>query len=81
MNSELYEFVESSMTEPTFIPLSSVKVNIMFAQFVIDYLSMVILYDAYIVHNANTAPAPWGGKYLSTDKQVRFGNKSESDMF
>jgi hypothetical protein len=42
---------------------------------------MVLLFDAYTVHNANTAPAPWGGKFLSTDKEVRFGNKSESDMF
>jgi hypothetical protein len=81
MNSALYEFVESSMTEPTFIPLSSVKVNITFAQFVIDYLSRVLLFDAYTAHNANTSPAPWGGKYLSTDKEVRFGKKSESDMF
>ncbi len=32
MNSALYEFVESSMTEPSIIPLSSVKVNIMFAR-------------------------------------------------
>jgi len=61
MNSSLYEFVESSMTEPTFIPLLSVKVNIRFAQFVIDYLSMVLLFDAYTEHNANTSRAPWGG--------------------
>jgi hypothetical protein len=39
---------------------------------------MVLLFDAYTDHNANSSPAPWGGKYLSTD---RFGNKSESDMF
>jgi hypothetical protein len=53
----------------------------MFAQFVIDYLSMVLLFDAYTDHNANTTPAPRGGKYLSTDKEIRFKNKSESDMF
>jgi hypothetical protein len=53
----------------------------MFAQFVIDYLSMVLLFDAYTDHNAYTSPAPWGAKYLSTDKEVKFGNKSESDMF
>jgi hypothetical protein len=69
------------MTEPTFIPLSSVKVDITFAQFVIDYLSMVLFFDAYTEHNATTSPAPWGGKFLSTEKEVRFGNKSESDMF
>jgi hypothetical protein len=60
------------MTEP----LLSVKVNITFAQFVIDYLPMVLLFDVYTEHNANTSPAPWGGKYLSTEKEVRFGNKS-----
>jgi hypothetical protein len=53
----------------------------MIAQFVIDYLSMVLLFDAYTDHNANTSPAPWRAKYLSTDKEVKFGNKSESDMF
>jgi hypothetical protein len=53
----------------------------MFAQFVIDYLSMVLLFDAYTDHNANTSPALWGAKYLSTDKEVKFGNKLESDMF
>jgi hypothetical protein len=53
----------------------------MFAQFVIDYLSMVLLFDAYTDNNANTSPAPWGAKYLSTDKVVKFGNKSENDMF
>jgi hypothetical protein len=56
-------------------------VNITFAQFVIDNLSMVLLFDAYTDHNANTLPASWGAKYLSTDKEVKFGNKSESDMF
>jgi hypothetical protein len=55
----------------------------MFAQFVTDYLSMVLLLDAYTDHNAQAspAPAPWRGKYQSTDKEVMFGNKSESDMF
>ncbi len=81
MNSLLYEFIQSSMTEPTIIPHSSVKVNITFAQFEIDYLSMVLLFDAYTDHNAPASPAPWRGKYLSTDKEVMFGNKSESDMF
>jgi hypothetical protein len=69
------------MTEPTFVPLSFVKVDITFAQFVIDYLSMVLLFAAYTEHNTKTSPAPWGDKYLSTDKAVRFGKKSESDMF
>jgi hypothetical protein len=53
----------------------------MFAQFVIDYLSMVLLFDAYTDHNANTSPAPWRAKYLSSDMEVKCGNRSESDMF
>ena len=81
MNSSLYEFVESSMNEPTFIPLLSVKVNIKFAEFVKDFLSMVFLFDAYTEHNANTSLDRWEDKYLSTEKEVRFGNKSVSDLF
>jgi hypothetical protein len=52
-----------------------------FSQFVIDYLSMVLLFDAFTVHNANGTPTPWQGKYLSTEKEVKFGNKFESDLF
>ncbi len=57
------------------------KVNITFSQFVIDYLSMVLLFDAFTDHNANGSPTPWRGKYLSTEKEVKFGNKSESNLF
>jgi hypothetical protein len=39
------------------------------------------LIDAYTEHNAKFAPAPWGGKFLSPEKEVRFGNKSESNLF
>ncbi len=42
---------------------------------------MVLLFDLYTNHNANSLPAPWQGKYLSTEKEVMFGNKSESDLF
>ncbi len=52
-----------------------------FAQFVIDYLSMVLLSDAFTDHNTNGSPTPWQGQYLSTEKEVKFGNKSESDLF
>jgi hypothetical protein len=48
---------------------------------VIDYLSMVLLFDAFTDHNANGSPTPWRGKYLSTEKEVKFGNKSESNLF
>jgi hypothetical protein len=81
MSSLPYKFIHSSMTEPTIIPHSSVQGEHKVGQFVIDYLYMVLLFDAYTDHNAQASPAPWGGKYLSTDKEVKFGNKSESDMF
>ena len=42
---------------------------------------MLLLFDAYTVHNVNAAPAQWEGKFLSTEKEVKFGNKSESNLF
>ncbi len=41
------------------------KVNTNFACFVIDFLTMSLLFDAYSDHNANASPAPWAaGFYL-----------------
>jgi hypothetical protein len=80
MNSSLYELLESSMAEPTFIPLSSVQGE----HYVCPICDRLSVHGAFVWclyrTNTNTSPAPWGGKYLSTDKEVRFGNKSESDM-
>jgi hypothetical protein len=42
---------------------------------------MVLLFDAFTDHNANGSPTPWQDKYLSTEKEVKFGNKSESNLF
>ena len=42
---------------------------------------MVLLFDAYTDHNTNSSHTPWQGKYLSIEKEVKFGNKSESDLF
>jgi hypothetical protein len=43
---------------------------------------MLLLFDAYTEYNANPSPALWGGKFSSTEKEVRFGNnKSESNLF
>ncbi len=53
----------------------------MFAHFVVDFLSMLHLFDAYTEHNTNSSPAPWGGKFLSTEKEIRFGIKSEINLF
>ncbi len=42
---------------------------------------MVLLFDAYTDHNTNSSPTPWRGKYLSTEKEVKFGNESKSNLF
>jgi hypothetical protein len=34
------------------------KVNTSFAKFVVDFLSMLLLFDLYIDHNAQASPAP-----------------------
>ncbi len=67
-------FTHQWLNQQLFLILLS-KVNITFAKFVIDYLSMVLLLDAYSDPNAITSPAPLRAKYLSTDKEVKFGNK------
>jgi hypothetical protein len=42
---------------------------------------MVLLFDAFTDHYANGLPTPWQDKYLSTENEVKFGNKSKSDLF
>ncbi len=50
------------------------KVNASFAKFVVDFIAMSLLFDAFIHHNAQTAPAPLlAGIYLS--KNNFFSNK------
>jgi hypothetical protein len=45
------------------------KVNASFAKFVVDFIAMLLLFDAFIVHNAQAAPAPWAGRILSIEEQ------------
>jgi hypothetical protein len=40
------------------------KVNANFAHFVIDFLSMLLLFDTYSKHNSNASPTPWAGRNL-----------------
>ncbi len=47
----------------------------------IDFIAMLLLFDCCSEHNTNVSPALWGGRCLSTDKQVELGNKSECDLF
>ncbi len=41
------------------------KVNAHFALFVIDFLPMLLIFDAYTDHNVNASPAPWAGRNFS----------------
>jgi hypothetical protein len=45
------------------------KVNANFARFVIDFLSMLLLFGTYIDHNANASPAPWEGRNFSMSER------------
>ncbi len=48
------------------------KVNASFAKFVVDFIAMLLLFDAFIYHNAQAAPAPWTGRQLSIEEQNVF---------
>jgi hypothetical protein len=41
---------------------------------------MLLLFDAYIDHNADAAPTPWAGRLLSTIKEDKSDNKSERKL-
>jgi hypothetical protein len=66
------------------------KVNANFAHFVIDFLSMLLLFDAYSDHNANAAPIPWASRNFSMSEQemiqvnqlvlIKFCLKQNEDM-
>jgi hypothetical protein len=48
------------------------KVNTSFAKVVVDFIAMSLLFDAFIIHNAQAAPAPWAGRQLSIKEQIFF---------
>jgi hypothetical protein len=48
------------------------KVNASFAKFAVDFIAMSLLFDTFIYHNAQTAPAPWAGRHLSDKEQNLF---------
>ncbi len=48
------------------------KPNSMFAWFVIDFLSMLILFDAFLDHRSLVAPAPYVGGSLSDHHMLMF---------
>jgi hypothetical protein len=51
-----------------FHSISFEKVNANFARFVIDFLSMLLLFDAYTDHNVNASPAPWAGRIFFNEQ-------------
>ena len=52
------------------------KVNANFAHFVIDFLSMLLLFNTYTDHNANASPAPWAGRnYSMSEREMNQENQ------
>jgi hypothetical protein len=64
--------IKKSSTDETIHANSIGKVNASFAKFVIDFIAMSLLFDAFIYHNAQAAPAPWAGRHLSIEEQNLF---------
>jgi hypothetical protein len=72
----LMKLIKKSSKEETIHSNSIGKINTSFAKFVVDFLSMLLLFDWYIDHNAQTAPAPWAGRNLSIQEQIFAPTKS-----
>jgi hypothetical protein len=52
------------------------KVNANFARVVMDFLSMLLLFDPYTDHNANASPAPWAGRnYSMSEREMNQENQ------
>jgi hypothetical protein len=71
VDSLMIDIKKSSKDEP--IHADSIgKVNASFVKFVVDFIAMLLLFDAFIYHNAQAAPAPWAGRHLSIKEQNLF---------
>ncbi len=64
--------IKKSSKDKTIHANSIGKVNASFAKFVVDFLAMSLLFDAFIYHNAQAAPAPWADRHLSINEQCLF---------
>jgi hypothetical protein len=64
--------IKKSSKDKTIHANSIGKVNASFAKFVVDFIAMLLLFDAFIYHNAQAAPAPWAGRHLSIKEQNLF---------
>ena len=66
--------IKKSLKDETIHANSIGKVNASFAKFVVDFIAMSLLFDAFIHHNTQAAPAPWAGRHLSI-KEKNCSNK------
>jgi hypothetical protein len=64
--------IKKSLKDETIHANSIGKVNASFAKFVIDFIAMSLLFDAFIYHNAQAAPVPWAGRHLSIEEPNLF---------
>jgi hypothetical protein len=67
----MVEIKKSSKEELTHSNLFG-RVNASFVKIVLDFLAMSLLFDSFLYHNAQAAPAPWAGRCLSMDEQHLF---------
>ncbi len=74
-----------------FIPIHLEKSMLTLQVFFIDFLSMLLLFDAYTDHNANASPTPWRGRNFSMSRRkmiqknqllvlIKFCLKQNEDM-
>ncbi len=68
----LMKDIKKSFKDKTIHTNSIGKVDASFAIFVVDFIAMLLLIDAFIYHNAQSAPALWAGRHVSIDKQNLF---------
>ncbi len=60
--------IKKSSKDETICANSIGKVNVSFEKFVVDFTAMLLLFDAFIYHNTQAAPAPWAGRHLSVEE-------------
>jgi hypothetical protein len=68
----LMKDIKKSLKEERIHSNSIGKVNASFAKSVVDFIAMLLLFDAFIDHNAQAVPAPWAGMKLSIKEQKLF---------
>jgi hypothetical protein len=72
INDSLMVQIKKSSKEELTHSNSFGRVNASFAKFVVDFLAMSLLFDSFLYHNAQAAPAPWAGRHLTMDEQCLF---------